>query len=890
MSLTRLRRVALQPRAVVVVILTHWFSGDCHAQFGTIINVPPDVPPKSIDSNTQLNVLEGGDLPSTFQMPFQIGLEDGSSTNVELSVSGGTVGDAVQANSGSELNISGGAIGSHLEVHSGASANIAGGTVGHAFRAMEGSNLTLSGGEFLLNGNAVQDGLITLTDFDVFSGTFADGSPFIFSPLAFDRLDSALLTIAKLPPRDSTPITVDSEEAPAGLRSGQTLTLVEGGILPENFAAVNATLNTQGGRVGDGLEMVGTHAQISGALAGDIRAFSDSVVTVLNSSAGRISASTGSRVNVASSQAESLVADKGGILTITDGLLDFAGAEPGGLLEISGGKVHYQVYAEYGSEVVISGGDFNGSVDLYGSNVSISGGSFPGVTLEMLGLGEHRNVVHISGGTFSADASLRYGGRLLLNANSELYISGGSIDRISTADWGSNPPRPGHRKLDIAGGAIGSLQFVPGEALAQFTIHGGGFRLDGIPIKGLENIGDQVLLEHRTQGTLTGILADGTPIYIGGPGEQSSEIAALGNVTLQLASLPPVGPTIVHASTDDVPWGIREGQTLVVDGGGVLHNNFVAGMGSSVQVDEGGSVGNNMEAIGAKVTISGGTVGHELGIFDQSQLLVAGGEVGRSEVVNSQVTITGGAVNVLDAWSSDIRVLGGDVRGVELLSGPSRLMVSGGTVRSIDISSRDNGLMIFGGTIEQFEVGAQNHVSIYGTRFRLSGAVVSDSPGLRETITITDRDVRLTGNLADGSRFNFPLSTAVDPEEGFINPEATLTVTYVSLLQGDYNSDGQVDQGDLDLVLLNWGKELVNPFATGWINDLPHGAIDQAELNRVLLTWGSSVAQPTDATSVPEPFGLNILVAAVSIAILRRVKKRVGHKLQSLILSRSAHL
>ena len=56
---------------------------------------------------------------------------------------------------------------------------------------------------------------------------------------------------------------------------------------------------------------------------------------------------------------------------------------------------------------------------------------------------------------------------------------------------------------------------------------------------------------------------------------------------------------------------------------------------------------------------------------------------------------------------------------------------------------------------------------------------------------------------------------------------------------GDYNGNGVVEQGDLDLVLLNWGYSISNPPAIGWANDLPTGAIDQGELDRVLLNWGA---------------------------------------------------
>lgn len=79
-------------------------------------------------------------------------------------------------------------------------------------------------------------------------------------------------------------------------------------------------------------------------------------------------------------------------------------------------------------------------------------------------------------------------------------------------------------------------------------------------------------------------------------------------------------------------------------------------------------------------------------------------------------------------------------------------------------------------------------------------------------------------------------------------------------LVGDYNGNGTVEQADLDLVLLNWGHELLDPNAVGWSSGRPSGAIDQEELDRVLLNWGMG-AQALAAASVPEP-------ASAVIAIL----------------------
>jgi hypothetical protein len=70
-------------------------------------------------------------------------------------------------------------------------------------------------------------------------------------------------------------------------------------------------------------------------------------------------------------------------------------------------------------------------------------------------------------------------------------------------------------------------------------------------------------------------------------------------------------------------------------------------------------------------------------------------------------------------------------------------------------------------------------------------------------------------------------------------------------LEGDYNGNGLVDQGDLDMVLGNWGIAAANEPAE-WVNDPPSGFIDQDELDGVLGGWGNSLAS-VSAAAVPEP-------------------------------------
>ena len=84
--------------------------------------------------------------------------------------------------------------------------------------------------------------------------------------------------------------------------------------------------------------------------------------------------------------------------------------------------------------------------------------------------------------------------------------------------------------------------------------------------------------------------------------------------------------------------------------------------------------------------------------------------------------------------------------------------------------------------------------------------------------------------------------------------EVPFIVDLSGVLAGDFDLSGQVAQADLDLVLLNWGRDTASSgLPEGWIGDQPIGLIGQEELDRVLLNWGGGTGGTSPNRIVPEP-------------------------------------
>ncbi len=144
----------------------------------------------------------------------------------------------------------------------------------------------------------------------------------------------------------------------------------------------------------------------------------------------------------------------------------------------------------------------------------------------------------------------------------------------------------------------------------------------------------------------------------------------------------------------------------------------------------------------------------------------------------------------------------------------------------------------------------------------------NDTPAYDEPIPF-NIDIPQIAGILPGSELALKVQTQ---GESFSNDATTATYVFsnllitippVSALTGDYDVSGQVEQGDLDIVLQNWGTGTF----TGDENALPgggpfDGTVDQNELDGVLQNWGSTAAPSFDGGVVPEPAALSVLLVA----------------------------
>ncbi|MEM7576523.1 MAG: polysaccharide lyase [Planctomycetota bacterium] len=146
----------------------------------------------------------------------------------------------------------------------------------------------------------------------------------------------------------------------------------------------------------------------------------------------------------------------------------------------------------------------------------------------------------------------------------------------------------------------------------------------------------------------------------------------------------------------------------------------------------------------------------------------------------------------------------------------------------------------------------------------LDGELVLDRDGMR---------FRLDDQYAVGEFYFSTFHGGATPDwapdvNSFAQFDNLHVATGIGAGPGDFNADGTVSQGDLNLVLTNWGVDSIvagNP--AGWVRSVDLvGSVDQSELNLVLMNWGASQSPGQIDKLLPEPASVGLLAVIWGIS------------------------
>ena len=177
-----------------------------------------------------------------------------------------------------------------------------------------------------------------------------------------------------------------------------------------------------------------------------------------------------------------------------------------------------------------------------------------------------------------------------------------------------------------------------------------------------------------------------------------------------------------------------------------------------------------------------------------------GEEVGGIPGQTVQLNVSdGGALGAFfDAEAGgEVNISGGDVGSFLSANDGSEVNISGGTVGNALSANAGSVVNISGGNLGNFRANPDSVVNLIGRRFFLDGVELG---ALQEAqaFTITDRNVLLSGLLADGGQFSLPLNGFPTDVGFFFSADATFNVTLTNrVLVGDVNLDGDVNFLDI---------------------------------------------------------------------------------------------
>ena len=331
----------------------------------------------------------------------------------------------------------------------------------------------------------------------------------------------------------------------------------------------------------------------------------------------------------------------------------------------------------------------------------------------------------------------------------------------------------------VSGGVVERI-VAGGRDNGAVTLRGGDFRRNGVPIPELQQVGSSLLLPSpfASGDTYSGTLADGTPFHFFEPIDGAILPSAI--ITFERVEVQPNQPGVFMASSGEVPRGYRAGQSLIVDED-LGYFQVAAGPGSQIDIIDGGSL-SRFEADGAMINISGGiesNISFQRFVTFNSEIRMSDGFIRAPEFYSdSSVSISGGEIGFAATIShgSEAKVSGGLIPTLNVFNSGSA-EISGGEISQITVDTGGNAV-VRGGEISRIGAGEDASVHLIGRDFFIDGSPISDL-NFSNVVEITEREVTLSGTLADGSPFSFflnPFRARVNERFDF---SATLTVALI---------------------------------------------------------------------------------------------------------------
>lgn len=720
---------------VLLLITAIWSAKAATGQ--TIINIPDMPSPPVARDGEIVNVFANGILSGRFD----------ALAGSEVNLLGGIFSGRVDAFNGSVINIRSGQVEGGVLVLEGATANVSGASI-NDLEVSRGGLLNVAGGAFG-EISTFENASATLTGFDF----EIDGMPIA----GLDAIGA------------SQPVNISYDSFLSGIFADGTPFIWEGSRLTDGTITLE-----RGATLAPDPKVIHVPSDpIPLGLRGGQK-------MIVNDNTDNFSHRIG----------ENFVAGEGSEIELINGRIGSDLKAIGATISMRGGQIGRDFQAHQGSVVNVSGGVIGNQFKAYDeTTVHVSGGLLQAIAL------------HDSAQATVSDGEVRH--LIGLPGDAQVAITGGLVERFSTNAGNNANISGGNFRYDfnvqtatanISGGAFpDDTRFYNGSIT---TFQGFDFRVNNVPVSNLASDGDATNIRLGENDFFTGVLADGTPFAF--TALEQDELYH-DRIRLLQTTPPTNAPAVINVPNDSAPLGIRDGQTLVVDEGGVVPDNFNAGRGSKIRV-EGGMIGQNLEAVDAGVVVNGGSISRLFGLFANSNLTVNGGTVDSvTSRDGSTVSVNGGLVSG-EGYDGNWELSGGTISNVRLFN--SDLKITGGRTMQEVQAWYDSHVEVFAGETEGIAVGGGAKLEVHGGNH--FGFGVSSSP--QDGITTGDiydgrvhsihvrRDSILT--LHGG---NFAVDTDVPGGSYSSRGDISVNQGHLKILGGAYGDEISINQGIVEI-------------------------------------------------------------------------------------------